>query len=106
MSSDIANCADETIFLSEASALEEGLRLGGVGVWRWKIDSDLLHWTKNLESVHHLPPGSFEGSLSSFQRDVHPDDAEGVWQKIKASIEEDRPYRAVYRTSPRSIAGE
>lgn len=106
MSSDIANCADETIFLSEASALEEGLRLGGVGVWRWKIDSDLLHWTKNLESVHHLPPGSFEGSLSSFQRDVHPDDADGVWRKIKASIEEDRPYRAVYRTSPRPNAGE
>jgi two-component sensor histidine kinase len=89
-------------FLSEAGALEEGLRLGGAGVWRWKIDSDELQWTRNLESVHHLPSGSFDGSLSSFQRDLHPDDAEGVWRKIRASIESGTPYRAVYRTAPRS----
>jgi two-component sensor histidine kinase len=88
-------------FLSEPRALAEGLRLGGAGVWRWKIDSDQLEWTRNLESVHHLPPGSFDGTLSSFQRDLHPDDAEGVWQKIQACIQTGAPYRAVYRTAPR-----
>ncbi|MDP2119505.1 MAG: HWE histidine kinase domain-containing protein [Hoeflea sp.] len=97
---------DDIISLSDAVALEEGLRLGQVGVWRWKIDSDLLQWTRNLENVHHLPPGSFDGSLSSFQRDLHPDDAGQVWQKIKASIANDTPYRAVYRTSPRSNQAE
>ena len=94
--------SDETIsFLSDVAALEEGLRLGGVGIWRWQIDSDQLHWTRNLEGVHQLPPGSFDGSLSSFQRDLHPDDAGIVWQKIKASIETGTPYRAVYRCAPR-----
>jgi two-component sensor histidine kinase len=92
----------ETIaFLSEPDALVEGLRLGCAGVWRWKIDSDQLEWTRNLEGVHHLPPGSFDGTLSSFQRDLHPDDAEGVWKKIMESIETGAPYRAVYRTAPR-----
>ncbi len=88
-------------FLCEPGALVEGLRLGGAGVWRWKIDSEQLEWTKNLESVHHLPPGAFDGTLSSFQRDLHPDDAAGVWQKIAESIQTGTPYQAVYRTAPR-----
>lgn len=92
---------DPVSFLRDAAKLEEGLRLGGVGIWRWKIDSDQLHWTNNLEAVHHLPPGSFDGSLSSFQRDLHPDDAESVWREITTSIETSGPYRAVYRTAPR-----
>lgn len=93
-------------FLSDAGALDDGLRLGGAGVWRWRIDSDRLQWTRNLETVHHLPPGSFDGSLSSFHRDLHPDDADGVWQKIKATIETGDPYRAVYRTAPRADRAE
>lgn len=101
------DAAPEAIaFLSDPCALEDGLRLGGAGVWRWTIDSDRLQWTRNLESIHHLPPGSFDGSLSSFQRDLHPQDADGVWQKIKASIETGSPYRAVYRTTPRPDEAE
>jgi len=92
----------ETIaFLSEPDALEEGLRLGEAGVWRWKIDSEQLEWTRNLESVHRLASGSFDGTLSSFQRDLHPDDASRVWQKINESIETGVPYKAIYRTAPR-----
>jgi two-component sensor histidine kinase len=88
-------------FLSDTRAVDEGLRLGGVGVWRWKIDTEQLEWTRNLERVHHLPSGSFDGTLSSFQRDLHPDDAAVVWQQIVESIETGAPYRAVYRTAPR-----
>lgn len=88
-------------FLSDSAAIQEGLRLGGVGVWRWKVDSDVLQWSENLESVHNLPEGSFDGSLSSFQKDLHPGDAEAVWQKIRASIETGQPYRTRYRTAPR-----
>ena len=88
-------------YLSDSSALEDGLRLGGAGIWRWQIDSERLEWTANLESVHKLPPGSFDGTLASFQQDLHPDDAPSVWQKIKASIDSGEAYRAVYRTAPR-----
>ncbi|WP_187970420.1 sensor histidine kinase [Aquibium microcysteis] len=93
-------------FLSDAGALADGLRLGGAGIWRWRIDGDRLQWTRNLETVHHLPPGSFDGSLASFQRDLHPEDAEGVWRKINACIQTGDPYRAVYRTAPRPDGAE
>lgn len=88
-------------FFADSEALQEGLRLGHVGVWRWKIGSDRLDWTRNLDSVHHLPPGSFDGTLATFQRDVHPDDAPKVWQKIRDSIETGGNYKTAYRTAPR-----
>lgn len=87
--------------LCDSGALQEGLLLGSVGIWRWKIDSDQLQWTSNLADIHHLPEGAFDGTLSSFQHDLHPDDAAEVWQKITASIETGAPYRTVYRTAPR-----
>ncbi|WP_209427027.1 HWE histidine kinase domain-containing protein [Pararhodobacter sp. SW119] len=88
-------------YLTAPDALQEGLRLGGGGIWRWRIDSEVLEWTCNLESVHQLPPGSFDGTLASFQRDIHPEDVQQVWDKISTSIETGAPYRAVYRTAPR-----
>jgi hypothetical protein len=101
MTKDTRDSTSLIAFLSDASALEEWLCLGRVGIWRWRIGSEQLDWTRNLESVHHPPPGSFERTLASFQRDIHPDDAGAVWQKIRSSIETGAPYRAVYRTAPR-----
>lgn len=106
MTDDIEDPSARIAYLTASEALGDGLRLGGAGVWRWKIDSDRLEWTRNLESVHHLPQGSFDGTLSSFQRDLHPEDAQEVWQRIVASIETGAPYRAVYRTAPRPDARE
>ena len=102
----VSNTPLPVAYLAAPDALEDGLRLGGAGVWRWKIDSERLEWTRNLESVHVLPPGSFDGTLASFQRDLHPDDAPQVWHEIMASIKTGAPYRAVYRTAPRPNAPE
>ena len=92
--------AQSSLFLVDSDAVCEGLALGRVGVWRWKINSDELAWTRNLEDVHHLPPGTFDGTLSSFQRDLYPEDAAVVWKKIQQSIETGQPYHALYRTNP------
>lgn len=90
--------------LSDSADLLDGLRLGGVGVWRWKVDSDKLQWTANLEGVHALPDGSFDGTLSNFRNDIHPDDAELVWKVIREALENGGPYKVVYRTAPRKGA--
>lgn len=92
---------ERVTFLDDSDSLIEGLRMGGVGVWRWRIESDVLEWTENLEQVHGLPAGAFDGTLASFQRDIHPDDAQGVWERIQNTLLTGEPYRAVYRTPPR-----
>ena len=90
-----------TGFLADPAALLEGLGAGAVGVWRWQVDSDRLDWTRNLEAVHDLPAGSFDGTLASFQRDIHPGDAARVWARISRSLENGDAYRVVYRTRPK-----
>lgn len=87
--------------LSESEPVLEGLRMGEVGVWRWKIDADELRWTDNLEALHKLPEGSFDGTLSAFKRDIHPGDAENVWRAIATAIADGSHYRTAYRTAPR-----
>jgi hypothetical protein len=63
-------------WISDGEQIQMGLRLGGAGIWRWQIGKKDLYWTDNLEDVHRMTPGSFDGTLSSFRRDLHPGDAE------------------------------
>ncbi|HET7411661.1 MAG TPA: PAS domain-containing protein, partial [Pararhizobium sp.] len=88
-------------YLTNSNALLDGLRLGGVGVWRWKVDTQDLQWTGSLEQVHHLPEGSFDGTIATFQGDIHPDDSGRVWEEITTSIKTGEPYKTIYRTRPR-----
>lgn len=90
------------VFLTDGPALAEGLRLGRAGVWRWKIDSNELEWTAHLAQVHALPPEAFDGTLASFQNDLHPEDSAAVWQQILATLDTGAPYRCLYRTAPRA----
>ena len=89
----------EQLFLKMGDDVADGLRHGGVGVWRWKVHSNELRWTDNLAAVHGLTDESFDGTLSSFQRDLHPDDAESVWSTIRQTLATGQPYRAVYRSA-------
>jgi PAS domain S-box-containing protein len=98
----VTSTIERATFLSDSDSLIEGLRMGGVGVWRWKIESHILEWTENLERVHGLPAGTFDGTLASFQRDIHAEDVQGVWKCIQNTLLTGEPYRAVYRTPPRT----
>lgn len=86
-------------WLADPQKLRLGLQLGGVGVWRWRIGTDQLEWTENLEDVHRMARGVFDGTLSSFRRDIHPDDEERVWSEISRSIETGEPYSVIYRSA-------
>lgn len=88
-------------FLDDSSALINAIERCGIGVWRWKIGSEKLEWTRNLEVIHGLPAGTFDGTLASFNEDIHPEDVEAVWTSIRASITTGQPYEVVYRTAPR-----
>ena len=83
-----------------AAPLAEGLESGGVGVWRWEVATGRLTWSHNLESVHRLPPGAFDGTFEAFVRDIHPDDSARVMEEIRAALEGSETYRVEYRLPP------
>ena len=56
----------DDLFLALGEEADAALGAGGVGVWRWKIDGETLAWSRNLEDIHHLPAGNFDGTFQSF----------------------------------------
>jgi two-component sensor histidine kinase len=93
--------ARQASYMADAGDLLQGLRFGGVGLWRWRVSGDELLWTDNLEAVRAAPPGTYDGTLESFRRDLHPDDVNAVWEAISAAVASGEPYRFVYRTAPK-----
>lgn len=89
-----------TSFLDDCDAILQALDLAGVGVWRWQVATEQLEWTRNLESIHCLPSGTFDGTIASFTQDIHPDDKETVWAAIRGALETGEGYEVRYRTYP------
>ena len=83
-----------------AAPLAEGLESGEVGVWRWEVATGRLTWSHNLESIHRLPPGAFDGTFEAFVRDIHPDDSARVMEEIRAALAGSETYRVEYRLPP------
>lgn len=88
-------------FLEDSQAVLRALELGEVSAWRWQVGSKQLEWTRNLETVHQLPEGAFDGTLRSFTGDIHPEDKEAVWAAIRQAIETGEEYEVRYRAMPR-----
>jgi PAS domain S-box-containing protein len=76
------------------------LEAGEVGVWCWDIKSNAVRWSANLERIHRLPPGTFDGSFAVFQSDIHPEDRPEVLSEIQESIRTGKPYHVSYRLAP------
>lgn len=88
-------------FIALPAPIESALEAGGVGIWRGRIGSDELGWTENLEAIHRLPPGSFDGTFNSFSSDIHEDDLPLVMQAVEAAVRDGGSYEIRYRNRPR-----
>jgi PAS domain S-box-containing protein len=80
---------------------EERLRLaltaGHMGVWDWNIPTGEVKWSENLESIHGLAPGTFDGTLTFFRNLVHPDDQARVEAAITSAVEGGPDYDVEFR---------
>jgi PAS domain S-box-containing protein len=84
---------------------EERLRLAleasGTGVWEWDIVTGRITWSEQVHAFYGMAPGEFDGTLETFARHLHPDDAGRAREAIRASVEDDAPYRIEYRIVPK-----
>ena len=51
---------------------------------------------ENLERVHGLPPGTFDGRFESYEREIHPDDRARVLGSIRSALTEGTPHDVEY----------
>jgi PAS domain S-box-containing protein len=68
-----------------------------MGTWDWDMTTDTVVWSGNLERIHGLPPGTFDGSFASYEREIHPDDRERVLASIHRALTEGVPHDVEYR---------
>jgi PAS domain S-box-containing protein len=87
-----------TDFFPNAATVRAGLESARIGVWSWDADANTLTWSINLESLHGLPPHSFNGTLAGFLDSIHSEDRANVEALLKEAMHARSPFRARYRT--------
>lgn len=83
--------------LASDAMLREGIFAGGVGVWRWDAKDDSLICSDNMEQIHRLPEGSFDGTLGSLARGIHPEDRERALAAIRDAAQNGDRLELQYR---------
>jgi PAS domain S-box-containing protein len=91
-----------TEFFPSAATVRAGLESARIGVWSWDVGANTLTWSINLESLHGLPPKSFDGTLAGFFDNIHDDDRANVEALLMEAMRARVPFRARYRTPPRN----
>jgi PAS domain-containing protein len=87
-------------FFPNFATVRSALEGGRIGVWSWDIATNAVTWSSNMEAIHRLAPGTFDGTYAFFERDVHEDDRPRVVQAIKDALHTGKPYWVRYRVNP------
>jgi PAS domain S-box-containing protein len=73
------------------------LEAARLGIWEWDLATNHVRWSENLESLHGLPHGGFDGTLNGYQRVVHPDDWDRMQQALAQSLKTGEDYELEFR---------
>jgi PAS domain S-box-containing protein len=97
----VAFAIERTRARQTASQSEERLQFAldaaNMGTWDWDLRTQSVRWSDNLEGIHGLPPGTFDGTFQSYEREIHPEDRERVFTSIQRALSEGTPHEVEYR---------
>lgn len=82
----------------------EAQRLAHVGSWQWDMRLDVETGSAELYRIYGLDPDTFEGTLASFERLVHPDDLDMLNRLGAQALRDGLPFTSQHRI--RTDAGE
>ncbi len=77
--------------------LELALAAGAMGVFEWNMREHRVVWSPEMERMHGIPVGSFEGTFEAYQRDIHPDDRQHVVATVQRTLEKRAGHALTYR---------
>jgi PAS domain S-box-containing protein len=72
---------------AERDRLRLALEAGGMGIWDWLTAAGRLDWSKEVETLYGLVPGSFNGRYETFLGLIHPADRAAVSATIAEAAE-------------------
>ena len=96
----IAFAVERTRAEEQARRSEERLRFAldaaSMGTWDWDLTANTVRWSENLERIHGLPEGTFDGTFASYEREIHPEDRERVLASAQRALREGVPHDVEY----------
>jgi PAS domain S-box-containing protein len=97
----IAFAVERTRTADQARRSEERLRFvldaTSMGIWDWDLTTNRVQWSDNLERIHGLAPGTFDGTFASYEREIHPEDRDRVLASAQRALSEGVPHDVEYR---------
>jgi PAS domain S-box-containing protein len=98
----VAFAVERTRAAAQAQRSEERLRFALdaalMGTWDWDLITNTVRWSENLECIHGMREGSFEGTFASYERGIHPEDRARVLASARRAITHGVPHDVEYRT--------
>jgi PAS domain S-box-containing protein len=77
---------DDTDTVTSIERLDLALSAGGMGAFDWLVRENRLIWSRELEALYGLEPGSFSGDFADWERMVHPDDLPMVLRRAREAL--------------------
>ena len=66
--------------------LRLALSFGNMGVWEYDLKTGVVRWSPELEAMHGLAVGQFDGKPATILAQVHPEDVTGLKAAYQAAI--------------------
>jgi PAS domain S-box-containing protein len=93
-------------FFPDFATVRVALEAGKIGIWSWDIATNAVTWSSNIESICSLPAGTFDGTYSFFERDIHEEDRGRVAEAVNEAMRSGGAYQVRYRAAPRDGRAE
>jgi PAS domain S-box-containing protein len=87
----------EAQLLESRNVLSLAMRGGRMGAWSRDLVTERVWWSRELEEIFGLSPGSFGGTTDTFRAMVHPDDLPAMASAIGAALHRHEDYAVEFR---------
>lgn len=57
-----------------------------LGIWDWDLVNENLLWDKEMYPLFDIDPKDFDGDYDAFEKTLHPDDKQRVYDSVQATI--------------------
>ncbi|KAB2916909.1 MAG: PAS domain S-box protein [Bacteroidetes bacterium] len=57
-----------------------------LGIWDWNLETGALLWDKEMYSLFNLNPNDFGGDYDAFEKTLHPEDKQRVFDGVQDTI--------------------
>ncbi|MEQ8960287.1 MAG: PAS domain-containing protein, partial [Coleofasciculus sp. C2-GNP5-27] len=87
----------ETMLKERDEQLSLAMEAAKMGSWDWDMLTNQVIWSKSHEQLFGLVPGTYDGTYSTFEACVHPDDRQSITQAINDALAHHQDYHHEFR---------